>query len=110
MILSRSTKRNYLLSIQNAKLELEKLYTEHSMISKYHQKRWFQKIRFQSEAELLERFFYLARLIDTIEIMNKELQDALDMDYFTRNCIEDELLPFKNINLSEIELVQRELF
>lgn len=110
MYLNEKTKRNYFFAMQAAKAELEKLCTEHSLISRYHREHWYQKLLHWNESQMLDRYYYLARVIDHIEAGIKEMQDALDNDRFARLQLEHQLKPFEGINLAEMELVQKELF
>lgn len=110
MFLTPEKKRGYYFILIDLNRQKEGLETEHSLIGKYHQQKWFQKTRFQNETELLERYHYLAHALYHIEDTIAEIQKDLDEDRYARICLEEDLKPFEKIDLRTMDLSQLSLF
>lgn len=95
---------------QQLKMELEKLSEEHALISKYHEKYWFQKLMRQTEAQLLNRYYMLATHIEQLE---RDIQ-FIERKFYKSMLAEEALSklndPLNHIDLKRFTLVQSQLF
>jgi hypothetical protein len=105
LLSSRRMTDNYYIIRETGK-ELERYTTEHMMISKYHERYWFQKLRHQSKEQLLERYFYLCGLIETCESLIKQAQEEIGMHLAAEEDLHQSMTP----NLGGLYLSQQSLF
>jgi phage antirepressor YoqD-like protein len=109
-LLPKEKLRQNSAGIWQAKRELEKYTAEHELLSKYMERRWFQKSMQQSYNELLFRYLHLAKIIQITEDCIAEWMRENHLHNCAVEELEKSMTPFKNVDMSSITLKQAELF
>lgn len=109
-LLSKS-KLTALMSANNeAKKELDKKDGLCEVISKYHQRLWFQRSMFMSENELINYQKILAFECERLELAIDEYKTAIYAHYNATELLHKSMRPFDHITIQNTELTQIALF
>lgn len=97
-------------AIDRWKKEYDNLEVEHSLISKYHERLWFQRMRRQTVEELLDRYRWLAYMLYSLESSINDYQEQIWAHHRAVEELHKSMDPFKGVDLSQHPLTQTSMF
>lgn len=109
-LISKETYKSLCWAVRDYTSELYKLTGEHSLISKYRERLWFQRVMRMTEGELTIRYMYLAKMILDIESEIDQCRRRIFLHDAAVEQLQGSMNPFAGINFKETPLVQRNLF
>jgi len=109
-LLSKSKLTGYCFAKNEAEKELDKKDGLCLVISKYHQRLWFQRSMNMSESELINYQQRLAFECDRLEQALNEYKTAIYQHYNATELLHKSMKPFEHIEIRNTELTQINLF
>lgn len=90
--------------------EYKKLEGEHNLISRYHERLYFQRLMHKTKEELLERYKWVAYIMESLQASIDEYRAMVCRHLVAVEELHTSMDPFKGVDLKEIPLVQLPMF